>query len=107
MGLNTKRDTEFCLDDARFLFECILSLESVDECKRFFEDACTMTELEALLQRVEVARDIKKGKKYADIITDTGASSATVSRVKKCFKYGAKGYSLVLDRVCENEGENK
>lgn len=81
------------------LFEAILTLESVDECYRFFEDLATISEIKALAQRLEVAKMLDAGMTYEDIVAATGASTATISRVKKCLHYGADGYRVVLERV--------
>lgn len=84
------------------LFEAILSLQSVDECYKLFEDLCTIVELQAITQRYEVAQLLKKGMKYGDIVATTGASTTTISRVNRCLNYGSGGYKLVLERVEEN-----
>ncbi|MEA4882074.1 MAG: YerC/YecD family TrpR-related protein [Clostridia bacterium] len=81
------------------LFQAILTLGSVDECHRFFEDLCTVSEIESLSSRFELARMIDSGLTYTDISQKTGASSATISRVKRFLHYGADGYRLVLDRM--------
>lgn len=81
------------------LFEGILTLETVDECYRFFEDLATVSEIKALAQRLEVAKMLAKGMTYEDIVAATGASTATISRVKKCLNYGADGYRIVLERI--------
>ena len=86
------------------LFQAILLLENEEECYQFFEDIATISELKALAQRMEVARMLKDGHIYDDIVERTGASTATISRVKRCLNYGADGYKLVLARL---EGENK
>lgn len=83
------------------LFEAILSLETVEECYQYFEDLCTIKELHALAQRMEVAKMLDRGQSYQQAIASTGASSATISRVKRCLDYGAGGYRLVLDREKE------
>lgn len=80
------------------LFEAILRLQSVEECYMFFEDIATVGELKALSQRLAVARMIDEGKTYEEIVAETGASTATISRVKKCLYFGADGYRLVLER---------
>lgn len=85
------------------LFEAILSLRSVEECYRFFEDICTIKEILAIAQRMEVAGLLDQGQSYQQAIAATGASSATISRVKRCLDYGAGGYRLVLDRLAETE----
>lgn len=81
------------------LFEAILTLETVDECYRFFEDIATIGEIKALAQRLEVAKMLDAGMTYEDIVAATGASTATISRVKKCLHYGADGYRIVLERA--------
>lgn len=84
------------------LFEAILSLRTVDECYRFFEDLATVGEIRALAQRFAVARMLYAGKTYDEIVAATGASTATISRVKKCLYYGADGYTTVLERLQES-----
>ena len=81
------------------LCEAVLSLESIEECYQFFEDICTVSELKALSQRLEVARMLSAGHTYDDIVERTGASTATISRVKRCLNYGADGYKVVLGRL--------
>ena len=81
------------------LFEAILTLETVEECYRFFEDLATVSEIKALAQRLEVAKMLDIGMTYEDIVDATGASTATISRVKKCLNYGADGYRVVLERI--------
>lgn len=83
------------------LFEGILQLNNVEECYRFFEDICTIHEIQTLAQRLEVARMLKNGKTYIEIGQKTGASTATVSRVNRALNYGSDGYSLVLGRLEE------
>lgn len=86
------------------LFQAILLLKNEEECYQFFEDIATISELKALAQRMEVARMLQAGHIYDDIVERTGASTATISRVKRCLNYGADGYKLVLARL---EGEKK
>ncbi len=81
------------------LFKAILSLDNIDECYQFFEDVATINEIKELSQRLEVARMLSEGFIYEDIVQKTGASSATVSRVKKCLNYGADGYQLILKKI--------
>ena len=81
------------------LYEAILSLRSVEECLRFFEDLCTISELSAMEQRYQVARALHDGKIYNEILAETGASSATISRVNRSLQYGAGGYDLVFERL--------
>lgn len=81
------------------LFEAVLSLKDADECYRFFEDVCTVSELKSLAQRLEVAKMLQANKTYGEIAESTGASTATISRVKRALNYGADGYKLVFDRL--------
>ena len=87
------------------LCEAVLSLETVEECYQFFEDICTVSELKALSQRLEVARMLEAKHTYDDIVARTGASTATISRVKRCLNYGADGYKLILERLSKKENE--
>ena len=81
------------------LFEAILSLNDKEECYRFFEDVCTVGEISAMSQRLQVAALLSEGDTFNSIAEKTGASSATISRVNKCLTYGADGYTLVLDKT--------
>lgn len=82
-----------------FLFEAILSLKNIDECYDFFDDLCTVSEIKAMSQRLQVARMLREHHVYSDIVSETGASTATISRVNRCLNYGSDGYSMALDRV--------
>ena len=84
-------------------FKAILELKDIEECYKFFEDICTISELKALSQRLEVARMLGDGHTYDDIVERTGASTATISRVKRCLNYGADGYKIVIDRLDKQE----
>ena len=90
--------------DAKALFEAVLSLENIDECARFFEDVCTIKEIQDLSQRYAVARLLDKGEKYQKIEAATGASTATISRVNKCLAYGSGGYRSVLKKNKQSKG---
>lgn len=81
------------------LFEAILKLDTMEECYQFFDDLCTVGEIKSLAQRLEVARMLKRGFTYHQIETETGASTATISRVKRCLHYGSDGYAMVLERI--------
>ncbi len=85
------------------LYEAILSLRDLDECMRFFDDLCTVTELMAMEQRYQVAACLNEGMIYNDILAQTGASSATISRVNRSLQYGRGGYAIVFDRLGEKE----
>ncbi|QGG49030.1 YerC/YecD family TrpR-related protein [Heliorestis convoluta] len=85
------------------LFEAILELQNIEECYRFFEDLCTVAELKALGQRLQVAKMLEKDCTYTHIAEETGASPATISRVKRSLHYGADGYKLLLQRLREKK----
>ena len=80
-------------------FDAILHLKSVDECYDFFEDLCTVNELKSISQRIVVAKMLREKKVYSDIVDETGASTATVSRVNRSLQYGCGGYDPVFDRM--------
>ena len=82
-----------------FLFDAVLALENREECYRFFEDVCTVNELQALSQRFEVAHMLRNSRTYMDIAETTGASTATISRVNRSLNYGHDGYDMVLKRL--------
>ena len=79
------------------LFDAVLKLKSKEDCYKFFEDVCTIKELQDVEQRLEVAYLLKDKKNYQEICKITGASTATISRVNKCLLYGKGGYNLVID----------
>ena len=81
------------------LYQAILALETPEECRAFFQDLCTVAELRAMPQRLEVAQLLDEGLIYNDILQRTGASSATISRVNRALQYGADGYKTVLPRL--------
>ncbi len=84
------------------LFHAVLKLKCADDARKFFEDVCTIKELEEISQRLEVASLLSEGKNYQDVSKLTGASTATISRVSKCLNYGAGGYELVF----KDEGDS-
>ena len=84
-----------------FLFRCILELKSVEECYGFFEDLCTVSELKAMSQRTVVAKMLRDKHVYSDIVSHTGASTATISRVNRSLNYGSDGYELIFRRLDE------
>lgn len=83
------------------LFEAILTLKSVDECYKFFEDVCTVKEIKAISQRLEVAKMLTEKQLYSKIVSETGASTATISRVNRSLMYGSEGYDIVFDRLAK------
>ena len=94
-----KRNTEA----VERLYKAMLTLKNNEECALFFEDICTIQELETFAQRLEVAENLAKGKSYQEVNRITGGSTATISRVGKCINYGAGGYKMVIDRLSEVE----
>jgi TrpR-related protein YerC/YecD len=86
-------------DEMNFLFDAILSLKTREDCYRFFDDICTINEIKALEQRLQVAKMLKQGRTYLDIASSTGASTATISRVNRALNYGSDGYKLAFERI--------
>lgn len=86
-------------DRNALLFKAVLALKDQEECRAFFQDLCTVSELRAMAQRLEVAQLLDQGLIYNDILQRTGASSATISRVNRALQYGADGYKTVLPRL--------
>jgi len=93
MNRNIKKERNF------EMYKAILTLENVDECMKFFDDLCSVSELKAMEQRFEVAGLLRQGLIYNDILEQTGASSATISRVNRSLQYGANGYEIALGRL--------
>ena len=87
------------------MYEAILQLKDLDECCRFFDDLCAVTELRSMEQRYEVARMLSEGKVYTDIMERSNASSATISRVKRALNYGTGCLAEVIERVNQTEKE--
>ena len=86
-----------------YLFQAILKLETMEECYAFFDDLCTVQELKAISQRIQVAAMLSAGKVYSDIVAQTGASTATISRVNRSLNYGSDGYKVIFERL-EKDG---
>ena len=82
-----------------YLFKCILSLETEEECYRFFADLCSIAEIKEMSKRMLAAKRLNENSVYSSIVNETGLSSATISRVNRALKYGNDGYSLVLERM--------
>ena len=89
------------------LFESILKLETLDDCYRFFDDLCTISELRSFVQRFEVAKMLNEGVTFNIIAEKTGASTATISRVNRSLNYGNDGYDMVFARLKEKEEGNR
>ena len=88
-------------DTTDMLFKAILSLKDNEECANFFEDIFTVRELQDVSQRLQVAQLLKEKKSYQIISKETGASTATISRVNRCLLYGSGGYNMILERLSE------
>lgn len=102
--MNNKLNTEH-MDD---LFEAILCLKDKEECSKFFDDLCTVIELQSMSQRMQVAKMLNAKKVYKDIVAETGASTATISRVNRTLNYQGKGgYALVFKRINGGEGSKE
>ncbi|MBO5573283.1 MAG: TrpR YerC/YecD [Clostridium sp.] len=94
-------------EEVDHLFQGVLTLKTVEECYAFFEDICTVNELLSLSQRFEVAAMLREKRTYLDIAEQTGASTATISRVNRCLNYGNDGYDLVFGRLAESGDAEK
>ena len=86
-----------------FLFDAVLTLRSQEECYRFFQDLCTVAEIQEMSRRLLAARMLSENTVYSEIAEKTGLSTATISRVNRCLKYGADGYNTVLNRLSEKD----
>ena len=93
-------------ENRNFLYEAVLQLQNLEECEAFFEDLCTVQELASISQRLVVARLLSEDKVYADIVEQTSASTATISRVNRTLQTGRDGYSVIFERL-RNEGKIK
>jgi TrpR-related protein YerC/YecD len=100
--MNDDKIKDKSLDD---LFQAILCLENIDECYKFFEDLCTVLELKSLSQRLQVAKMLSDRHVYSDIVKQTGASTATISRVNRSLHYGSDGYEIVFNRLKSQDGK--
>ena len=85
--------------DLNSLYEAILSINSKELCESFFEDICTIKELETMAQRLEVAKLLMSGATFNEVVAKTGASTTTISRVNRCLNYGGGGYKNVIEKL--------
>ncbi len=90
--------------EAKAFFEAVMAVENIDECCAFFEDLCTIKELQSMIQRYHVACMLNEGRLYSEIVKETGASTATISRVNRSLTYGNDGYKVILER-CRKKDE--
>ncbi len=93
--------SKYEIKDEKDFYKAILSLSTIEECKNFFDDICTIQEIEAISQRLQVAKQLSLGKSYTEVNKMTGASTATICRVSKSLNYGDGGYNIVLKRIAE------
>ena len=100
-------ESKFKREDLDELFDAVLTLENREDCYRFFEDICTISELKSIAQRLAVAKLLRENVTYQDISAQLGASTATISRVNRALTYGTGGYGIVLDRIAEEALEGK
>ena len=96
-------ESRFKREDIDELFKAILLLQDEEDCYRFFEDICTVNEIHAIAQRLQVAKLLSEIKTYSEIENITKASTATISRINKCLVYGSDGYRRILERLAESE----
>ena len=96
-------ESRFKREDIDELFKAILLLQDEEDCYRFFEDKCTVNEIHAIAQRLQVAKLLSENKTYSEIENITKASTATISRINKCLVYGSDGYRRILERLAESE----
>ena len=99
----TGRNNDRVNQNIQYLYETILKIETMEECEALFDDLCTKTELASISQRLVVAKMLSEKKVYSDIVAETGASTATISRVNRCLMYGSGGYNKILDRMESTE----
>ena len=93
-----EKNNEKTLSNIQYLYETILRVETLEECEALFEDLCTKTELASISQRLVVARMLSEKKVYSDIVAQTGASTATISRVNRSLAFGAGGYEKIFNK---------
>ena len=90
--------------NVEYLYRAVLSLQNIEECDRFFDDLCTVQELKALSQRLQVAKMLRDHQVYSEIVQATGASTATISRVNRSLNYGTGAYAAIFQRLDEEDG---
>ena len=96
-------------DDVDFLFKAMMTLENIEEFYKFFDDICTIAEVGEMSKRLKAAKMLRSGAVYTEISETTGLSTATISRVNRCLKYGSDGYNIALDRLekLENDSDSR
>ncbi|MBQ1389008.1 MAG: TrpR-like protein, YerC/YecD [Clostridia bacterium] len=102
--MNTKNDEE----NLEYLFRAITSIKNVEECRRFFEDLCTVPELNAMSRRLMVAKLLSENVVYSEIVSRTGTSTATISRVNRSMNYnGNSGYPIIFERLRSEKNKDE
>ena len=96
MNIKNKKISD---ESIKMLYKALLAIENEEECALILEDLCTVTEIQAMAQRLEVAKMLRESKPYTEIVDTTRASSTTVSRVSRCLNYGNGGYHMILNRI--------
>ena len=96
-------ESKFKKEDIDELFEAVLTLRDLEDCYRFFEDICTINEIHAIAQRLQVAKLLSEKKTYSEIEGITKASTATISRINKCLVYGSDGYRRIIEKLDKTE----
>ena len=94
----TGRNNDRVNQNIKYLYETILKIETMEECEALFDDLCTKTELASISQRLVVAKMLSEKKVYSDIVAQTGASTATISRVNRSLAFGAGGYDKIFGK---------
>ena len=94
-----ERNNQKVLENIDYLYKTILKIENYEECEALFDDMCTKTELASIAQRLIVAKMLSEKRVYSDIVAETGASTATISRVNRSINYGSDGYAVVFERL--------
>ena len=92
-------DRQYSDSNLKYLIQGILMLQTQEECLNFFEDLCTVSELQEMARRLQAAKMLKSNYIYSEIAEQTGLSTATISRVNRCLKYGNEGYLTILERL--------
>lgn len=93
-----EKKTEKALENIEYLYRTILKIESYEECEALFDDLCTKTELASIAQRLVVAKMLSEKRVYSDIVAETGASTATISRVNRSLAFGKGGYEKIFEK---------
>ncbi len=94
---------KYIKENIDFLYKTILTIDTLEECEKFFDDMCTKTELASIAQRLVVAKMLHDKRVYSDIVAETGASTATISRVNRSLAFGSGGYDIIFGKMEKSE----